>query len=192
MSRLTRDDIITGAGNRFASYGYHGTSMRDLGQDLGILGSSIYAHVGGKQELLTAVIDRGSAFFQASAHNAVEMASGPRDQLNRLIAGHIDVVLDHRAEARTFLSETEFLPAGDHERIVEARSSYERIFVTCIASGQDDGVFDQNADARLVAIYALSILNAVDRWFSEEGRLDRNGLAADVASFVVSGLGVAR
>ena len=37
MSRLTRDDIVAGAGRRFASHGYHGTSMRDLGDDLGIL-----------------------------------------------------------------------------------------------------------------------------------------------------------
>ena len=48
MSRLTRDDIVAGAGRRFATHGYHGTSMRDLGEDLGILGSSIYSHDGGK------------------------------------------------------------------------------------------------------------------------------------------------
>jgi len=192
VSRLTRDDIITGAGNRFASHGYHGTSMRDLGEDLGILGSSIYAHVGGKQELLTAVIDRGSAYFEASANDAIEAASGPRDQLNRLISGHINVVLDHRAETRTYLSETEFLPAEDHQRIVAARSSYERTFVDCIAGGQEIGVFDRTADARLVAIYVLSILNAVDRWFSEQGRLNRKELATDITGFVVSGLGASR
>lgn len=192
MSRLTRDDIITGAGNRFASHGYHGTSMRDLGDDLGILGSSIYAHVGGKQELLTAVIDRGSSYFAASAVDAVRLSKGPRDRLDRLIAGHIDVVLDHRSEARTYLSETGFLPEADHLRIVEARSSYEQVFVECIAEGQRDGEFDQRTDARLVAIYLLSILNAVDRWFSEEGRLDRKELALDISQFAVSGLGLSR
>jgi|GEM_PF-2235480 len=192
MSRLTRDDIIAGAGNRFASHGYHGTSMRDLGEDLGILGSSIYAHVGGKQELLAAVIDRGSDYFAASASEAVRLSSGPQDRLDRLIAGHIDVVLDHRSESRTYLSETGFLPAGDHQRIVEARSAYEGVFVECIAAGQRDRIFDAHSDARLVAIYTLSILNAIDRWFSEEGRLDRNELAIDIASFVVSGLGVSR
>ena len=66
MSRLSRDDIVAGAGRRFALYGYHGTSMRDLGDDLGILGSSIYAHIGGKQELLVAVVERGASFFEAS------------------------------------------------------------------------------------------------------------------------------
>lgn len=166
--------------------------MRDLGEDLGILGSSIYAHVGGKQELLTAVIDRGSDFFAASARESAHLSSGPRDRLDLLIAGHIGVVLDHRSEARTYLSETGFLPAGDHQRIVEARAAYEGAFVECVAAGQRDGVFDEHTDARLVAIYVLSILNAIDRWFSEEGRLDRDELAADIAGFVVSGLGVPR
>ena len=86
MTRLSRDDIIEGAGRRFASYGYHGTSMRDLGDDLGILGSSIYAHVGGKQELLVAVIERGAGFFEASARSAVESGPDPSSRLKALIS----------------------------------------------------------------------------------------------------------
>lgn len=192
MSRLTRDDIITGAGIRFATHGYHGTSMRDLGDDLGILGSSIYAHIGGKQELLTAVIERGAEYFDASANKAVRSSTGPRDRLTRLIDGHIDVVLDHRSEARTYLTETDFLPEEDHRRISDARAAYERAFVDCIVAGQEEGEFDAHRDARLVAIYTLSVLNAIDRWFSEDGRIDRDELTASIASFVESGLGVPR
>ena len=190
MSKLTRDDIIAGAGIRFASHGYHGTSMRDLGDDLGILGSSIYAHVGGKQELLAAVIDRGSALFAASARDALERTSEPRERLDLLIVGHIDVVLDHRSEARTYLSETGFLPASDHRRIAQARSAYERVFAECIADGQSAGDFDTARDPKLVAIYTLSILNGLGRWFSDDGRLSRDQLANDIAAFVASGLGV--
>jgi AcrR family transcriptional regulator len=188
MSRLTRDDIITGAGRRFASHGYHGTSMRDLGDDLGILGSSIYAHVGGKQELLVAVIERGASYFDASAFEAVSRASDPDDALRRLISGHIDVVLDHRSEARTYLSETGFLPTEDQHRIADARDRYEQVFVETIDNGIEEDVFDNQRSARLSAIYVLSILNTVDRWFSDDGEVDRAGLARDIHEFVRLGL----
>ncbi len=188
MTRLTRDDIIEGAGRRFATHGYHGTSMRDLGDDLGILGSSIYAHVGGKQELLVAVIERGAAFFDEAAHRALAEGADADDTLRRLIAGHIDVVLDHRAEARTYLSETSFLEDGDRDRVNEARDRYEGTFVSAIRTGVEDGTYRADADARLSAIYVLSVLNTVDRWFDEAGRVDRAGLAADIHGFVAKGL----
>lgn len=189
MTRLTRDDIIAGAGARFATHGYHGTSMRDLGEDLGILGSSIYAHVGGKQELLVAVIERGAAFFDAAARAAVEPGGSASDVLRRLIAAHIDVVLDHRSEARTYLSETSFLDDVERSRVARARDRYEQVFVDVIGRGADDGSLSVDTDARLAAIYVLSILNAIDRWYDESGRLGRGELAEDVYAFVMNGLG---
>lgn len=189
MSRLTRDDIIAGAGVRFATHGYHGTSMRDLGDDLGILGSSIYAHIGGKQELLVAVIERGAAFFDASARSAVGEGGAPDEVLRRLVAGHIDVVLDHRPEARTYLSETSFLDDPERRRVDEARDRYEHVFVDVIARGRASGAFADDLEPRTAAIYVLSILNTIDRWYDESGRIDRVGLATDVHAFVMRGLG---
>ena len=188
MSRLTREDIIVGAGRRFATHGYHGTSMRDLGDDLGILGSSIYAHVGGKQELLVAVIERGAAFFEASANSARERGEGPESVLRLLVAGHIDVVLDHRSEARTYLSETHVLEPEVRSSIAATRDRYERVFVETITDGVDTGAFAATIDPRLAAIYVLSVLNTIDRWFDDRGRITRTDLADDVNAFVLRGL----
>jgi len=188
MTRLTRDDIVAGAGIRFAEYGYHGTSMRDLGDDLGILGSSIYAHVGGKQELFVAVVDRGAAFFAKSAERAAALGSDPLDTLRLLISGHIDVVLDHRSEARTYLAEAPFLDDTERTKVIAARNAYEDEFARTIAAYVDPDAVAGSRDARIVAIYVLSILNAVDRWYDEEGRLSREELASHMFSFVCDGL----
>ena len=188
MTRLTRDDIISSAGQRFATFGYHGTSMRDLGDDLGILGSSIYAHVGGKQELLVAVVERGAAFFAESADHAIRNGSGPLDTLRLLIAGHIDVVLDHRPEARTYLAEVPFLDEVDRRKILDARDAYEDKFAGVIGEGIRERAIDAEHDARLSGIYVLSMLNAVERWYDESGRLTRDGLASDMYAFICRGL----
>ncbi len=184
MTRLTRDDIVTGAGRRFAMYGYHGTSMRDLGEDLGILGSSIYAHVGGKQELLVAVVERGAALFDASASTAMENGVDPMDTLERLVAGHVDVVLDHRSEARTYLAEVSSLDDEDRSRISSARDAYENVFVQTIASAQESRLIRSEADPRLAAIYVLSVLNALERWYDEDGRLSRSDIVSNLFSFI--------
>lgn len=188
MKRLSKDDIIAGAGRRFATHGYHGTSMRDLGDDLGILGSSIYAHVGGKQELLVAVIEGGAEHFEASARAALDV-EGASGQLRAFIKGHIDVILDHRAEARTYLSEVGFLDPDRRATVAQRRDRYEMYLVEILDACVLEGVLRKDVDVRLASIYTLSILNLVDRWFSESGRVKRAELSEDVYRFVLRGLG---
>lgn len=188
MSRLTRDDIVIAAGKRFATYGYHGTSMRDLGDDLGIRGSSIYSHVGGKQELLVAVVERASDLFSASAEAALAAETDPSETLRVLISGHVDVLVDHSCEARTFLAEVDFMEDSDRRRITEVRNAYEMAFRTTIQKGIADGTFRFDVDATLAGIYVLSMLNAMQRWYTAGGRLSRTELAEDMYQFAVHGL----
>lgn len=188
MTRLSREDIVIGAGKRFATYGYHGTSMRDLGDDLGILGSSLYAHVGGKQELLLAVIERGAALFEDSSTNAVESHDDPAERLRGLIEGHIDVVVDHEAESRTFLNEAAFLDPSEHNRVTAMRDAYEKVFRDTIGSGVESGAFRPDVDPKISGIFILSMLNAIQRWYHSDGELSRTDLVASLDEFVTSGL----
>jgi AcrR family transcriptional regulator len=188
MSRLTRDDIVIAAGRRFATYGYHGTSMRDLGDDLGILGSSIYAHVGGKHELLVSVVERAGDLFTESADKAIAPGGGPVEVLGRLIRGHIDVLVEYGAEANTFLNEAAFLDQPDRERVTKARDGYEAVFRSTIQDGIDTGAFRVDLDAKLAGIYVLSMLNAIRRWYRSDGRVSRDELAADMHRFIIEGL----
>ena len=94
-TRNTRDDVVRAAGRLFAQRGYHGTSMRDLGKELGLLGSSLYSHVASKQDLLVEVVEDGSRLFEESARRALGMSGTASDRLEALIAGHVDVVIDN-------------------------------------------------------------------------------------------------
>ncbi|RPI26060.1 MAG: TetR/AcrR family transcriptional regulator [Actinobacteria bacterium] len=189
MSRNNRADVIEAAGRLFAARGYHGTSMRDLGRELGMLGSSLYSHVDGKQDLLVEVVERGAGLFQASADVALLAPGMAADRLRALIAGHIGVVLDHIDEVRTFLYEADALDEEHRLRVIDARDRYEAAFRAVIAEGAADGSM-RPVDPVLASIFILSILNAVERWYRERGRLDRQQLVDAVGSFVGEGIGL--
>jgi AcrR family transcriptional regulator len=186
--RNSKDDVVAAAGRLFAERGYHGTSMRDLARELGLHGSSLYSHVDSKEDLLVAVVERGAGLFEASADAALAAGDSPDEQLLGLIRGHIDVVLDHRDEARTFLNEASVLDGGHRARIVAARDRYEAAFRATIAEGIESGTFRTDTDVALTSIFLLSILNAIDRWYDETGRLDRTRLAGRIHTLVVAGL----
>lgn len=183
-SRHSREDVIAAAGRLFAERGYHGTSMRDLGRELGLLGSSLYSHIGSKEELLIEVVERGERLFQDSAEQALAGGGTAADKLQALIAGHIAVMLDHRQEVGTFLNEAHALDTANRRRIIESRNRYEEAFRAVLKEGAADGSLPADTDPRLQSIFLLSILNAIERWYSPQGPLDRHQLADEIYRFV--------
>lgn len=188
-TRNTKADVVEAAGRLFARYGYHGTSMRDLGRELGLLGSSLYAHVDSKQDLLVEVVEEGARLFEASAEEALRGGGSPREQLRALVAGHVDVVLDNFDVARTFLNEAKMLDDEHRSRILDARDHYEEAFRSVIREGIGDGSFAVETDPKTASIFILSILNAIERWYHPDGEIGRDGLVDRLSGFARSGLG---
>jgi AcrR family transcriptional regulator len=187
-TRNSRDDVVRAAGRLFADRGYHGTSMRDLGKELGLLGSSLYSHVSSKQDLLVEVVEEGARLFEESAEKAIATEGTASDRLVALIAGHVDVVVDNIEVARTFLNEARMLDASHRARIVDARDHYEEVFRSVIREGIEDGSFLGDSDPKVSSIFILSILNALERWYLPDGALDREALVAEISEFARSAL----
>jgi TetR/AcrR family transcriptional regulator, cholesterol catabolism regulator len=183
-ARNTREDVVRAAGRLFADRGYHGTSMRDLGRELGLLGSSLYSHVSSKQDLLVEVVEEGARLFEESAEKALAGKGAAVDRLDALIAGHVDVVVDNIEVARTFLNEARMLDPSYRSRIVEARDHYEEAFRAVIREGVAEASFRPSVNAKTASIFILSILNAIERWYRPDGELDREGLVTELTGFV--------
>lgn len=186
--RNTRQDVVAAAGRLFAEKGYHGTSMRDLGRELGLLGSSLYAHVDSKQDLLVEVVEEGARLFQASADVALATGGPAANKLHRLIAGHIGVVVANPNVVRTYLNEARMLDPEHRGRVIAARDAYEQEFREVIALGRSDGSLRPDADPKLASIFILSVLNAIERWYRPEGEVGVTELVDDVSEFALGAL----
>jgi len=189
-TRNTRADVVQAAGRLFAERGYHGTSMRDLGRELGLHGSSLYSHIRSKEDLLVDVVQRAADLFQASAATALAQEGDDRDRLRALIAGHTDVLLDHVDEARTFLNEARALDEPNRTRVLAARDGYEHTFRQVLEHGVAAGAFRPDLDPVVTGILLLSVLNSVDRWYRPEGRLDRTELVDAILKFALDGIAI--
>ncbi len=179
----TRSDVIRAAGRLFAERGYHATSMRALGRELGLLGSSLYAHISSKEELLVAVVEEGARLFQEAA--AVPEGATAEERLRSLMRGHLEVMLENPHQVRTYLSEARSLDDPHRARIIAARDQYEAVFRAVVRQGAADGSFRPEVDAKTSSIFILSTLNAVDRWYDPNGPLDREALTEAISEFVL-------
>ena len=70
-----RSELTREAARLFAERGYHGTSIGDLAQALGVQKASLYAHISSKQDLLYATMREGADAFHAALDAVQEEAS---------------------------------------------------------------------------------------------------------------------
>jgi AcrR family transcriptional regulator len=185
----TREDVVRVAGRLFAERGYHGTSMRDLAAELGLLGSSLYSHITSKEDLLVEVVERGESLFSASAEKALAMEGPAIIRLKALVSGHVEVVLNHLDEVRTFLYEAWVLDESRRAKVLAARDRYEQAFRQVYEEGRRDGSFRPDLDPKLAATFLLSVLNALERWYRPRGRVSPPELVEAILSHTLVGVG---
>ncbi len=185
----TREDVVRAAGRLFAERGFHGTSMRDLGEEVGLLGSSLYSHIEGKEQLLLEVIRRGARMFQGLADDALAADGSVAQRLRTLIAGHVRIITDNIDESATFLSDARFLPAEARAELVELRDEYQRVYRTLLEAGAAAGDFPGLQDPAMTSTFVLSVLNALVRWYRPEGPSTPEEIAERMYGFVMGGIG---
>lgn len=180
-----RQEILSAAGDLFRTRGYHATSMRDLARSLNLRGSSLYAHIASKEELLEHIVRSAAAAFLAQAARAD--AEDPRERLAQLIRGHLEVIVGELPNATVFFHEWKFLPPEVRRDVVAQRDRYEARFREVICQGVTEGVFAVQ-DVKLASTFILSALNWSYQWFRAEGPLTLEQLSAHYTALALRAL----
>src|SRR2546430_10272275 len=97
-----KSELARQAARLFAEKGYHGTSMGDLAEAMGVQKGSLYAHTGSKQDLLYQAMREGADAFHA-ALDAIPEDLPPGEKIRLALRGHLRVVADQldRSEEHT-------------------------------------------------------------------------------------------
>lgn len=91
-----RDELIALASELFASRGYSGVTMDDIGAAAGVSGPALYHHFASKEALLGEMLVTISAHLLAAGRHIQETLP-PLDRLDALISQHVDFAVDRRA-----------------------------------------------------------------------------------------------
>src|SRR6201991_3659128 len=93
--RSRRDEILEIAMGLFASRGYHGVSMDDIGAAAGVTGPALYHHFAGKEAMLAAAFTPVSEGLLVGGQERVAAAKGPEEALRALVDFHVAFALDN-------------------------------------------------------------------------------------------------
>jgi AcrR family transcriptional regulator len=183
-----RAEIGAAAARLFSQRGYHGTSMQDLAEALGLQRGSLYAHIGSKQELLFGVVEEGADRFLERGSEALGLRAPAGTRLRALLSGHIETATEHLDAATVFLNEWRYLAPELQELIRQKRDRYEEMVRSIIHDGIATGEFRADTDIAFAARLVLSAGNWTYTWFRPEGELGPIKIGERFTELLIRGL----
>lgn len=127
----------------FARRGYHATSIRDIGQELGLPPAVLYDHFVSKEELLAELVRVAHvAHLRLLSRALIASRPGPVEQLRSLVRAHVWLHAEYAMLSMVATSELHALSPELAAPSLLLREQSEALFRDVISRGVDERVFD--------------------------------------------------
>ncbi|HEU4437800.1 MAG TPA: TetR/AcrR family transcriptional regulator, partial [Methylomirabilota bacterium] len=163
---LTRERILMEAARIFNRLGYHGTTLDDVAQALGVTKPALYYHVQSKEELLFQCCRVPIEIGLEGIRRARMQTRAPDEQLRLALACYMEGITDQLRGSVVILEEGA-LSAAHHREVKKGRDAYERELREIIACGVAEGVFVP-CEPR-VTFAMLGAMNWIPKWYRADG-----------------------
>jgi AcrR family transcriptional regulator len=156
--RSRRDEILQIAVGLFASRGYHGVSMDDIGSAAGVTGPALYHHFAGKEAMLiAALIPVSDGLLLGGRSRVAEHPGDARAALESLVDFHVDFALANPAVIAMHLHELDRLPEEPRRQIRKLQRLYVEEWVGVLTALRAELAA---GEARVLAHAAFGLMNS--------------------------------
>jgi TetR/AcrR family transcriptional regulator, transcriptional repressor for nem operon len=167
------DVVLDAAMERFWKHGYVATSVRDLGDAMGLGAASLYNAFGDKRALFARCLDR---YLDANMRARIvrfEANLPPRPAIEALLAEIVERSMHDRLGCMLVNSALEIAPhdAAIAEVVAARLGELEAFFRRCVIAGQRDGSI--NADREATDLARLLLTTVIGLRVLARGRPDR-------------------
>ena len=180
-----KQELARQAARLFAEKGYHGTSMGDLAEAMGVQKGSLYAHLEGKEDLLYETMREGAQAFHGVLDEIPE-ALPAAEKIRLALRGHLSLVAAQLDVATVFVQEWKYLAGARREEIVGERRRYEERIRELFREGREHGELRSDLDEAAAALLFLSAANWAYTWLREGA--DTDVLAERFYGLLVDGM----
>jgi AcrR family transcriptional regulator len=180
-----RHELTRQAAKLFAERGFHGTSMGDIAEALGVQKGSLYSLTGSKQQLLYETMRAGAEAFHAALDDVPERAPAA-EQVRTALRGHLRVVAEQIDVATVFTREWRYLEGAERDEILGERRRYEERWRRLFQDGLEKGELRTDLDVSAAVLLVLSAANWAYTWLTP-GR-DTDELADRFTAILVDGI----
>jgi AcrR family transcriptional regulator len=182
---VRRDEIILKAAeDLFYERGFAGVGVAEIGKRAGISGPGIYKHFSSKEEILATLLERAAMQLLIGIG---EPREDPWEELESLVRGHIEFVLERPKLASIWVREVRVLGGAEQRRMERRDAAYTERIVGVLQRCFPDRPQGELVAATWMLIYQTS---AVGLWPVQARR--EPGLADLMTNVALAGLSALR
>ena len=170
-----RERILDAAAALFVESGYDATSLRRLAELVGIKAGSLYYHFDSKDDLLTAVLQRGVDVMHRAFDEAERRSAGapPMERIEAHVRAHLAALFEHGPYTAAHVVTFRTAPAAVRDVVLPARDAYEARWTELLLALQAEGALADDVDVRVARLALFGAMNASVEWFDPaRGGLD--------------------
>lgn len=169
-------DILEAAAALFAERGYAATSVRDIGERVGLLGGSLYHYIKSKEALFVKIHDTALEVAAGRVLEAIAPLTDPWARLEMACVRMMEIQLDPNSITMPLMNDFQSTPPEIRERLVARRDKFETIFRDLV----DQLPLDPAIDRGIYRLLLLTLLNNVSGWY-RQGRLTPAEIGRQIA-----------
>jgi AcrR family transcriptional regulator len=181
----THRRLLEEALRRFGERGFHGVSVREIAEGVGVRASSLYAHLASKEQVLFELVLIGHEEHHDLLSTALlEAGPDPVTQIRAVMQAHVRMHATYPLLARVCNRELAALTPASLERVLITRTQSEGILADVIERGMRQGAF--RVDDTWLAVAALGAMGIrVADWWRDDLDYDVDDVARMYAEFAV-------
>jgi AcrR family transcriptional regulator len=184
IASYKRDQILTVAVTLFLENGYHGTSMENIAEALGVSKPFVYAHFKGKLDILSAISHQGAQLTLSAVADAEGHAGTSWERMARFCYLLADIVIQNRQFLAVYAGETNNLRAADRKDILNLRAEIDRRISLLVQRGAEEGEFE--IEDPLLATRAITgMISFVCTWVRDLEAPARDRLAKQMTDIAM-------
>jgi len=161
-----RRQIAIAAGALFAEQGVRGTTVRDIGDRVGLLSGSLYHHFKTKTDIVHEIMGAYGEDLVSRYERAAHPGGTSIEKLRRLFHACFEANLEHPDEEALLIRELDNLfREPEFAYVHETLSRIEDIFVGIIEEGIRRREIRADIDSRFVYRMMMDVMGAIPRWY---------------------------
>ena len=185
-AELKRASIVRVAAQCFNRSGFHGTSMDDIAERLGVTKAAMYRYVSNKHELLFESFNLAMDSSFASLDRADALGGNGLEKLRIAMSGYLADLIGLLGHPVVLLEENALLPAQS-KAIIRRRDEAEKRYRGLIEEGIRDGSITP-CNPKLAVFALLGAINWVPKWYRADGEWSADDIVQSLVDLVTRGI----
>jgi TetR/AcrR family transcriptional regulator, cholesterol catabolism regulator len=161
--KVTRERLVSIAGDLFAERGYRATTLDDVAEVLEVKKASIYYYIDSKNDLLCEIYDQILGRISEQVLPIADLDVPADERLRRMVNEHMGFVASERNLLAVVFQEESELPDERQAQFRAQKRRYEDGFEQVVQEGQAAGLLREGS-SRLMVLAMLGMANWMYQW----------------------------